>query len=377
MEKSKIAVLATFFWPVSGDVEDYPYNITRILKETKQDFIVLTPNVWPDGSKIKRPLNDSFREMPIKRFPVYANITWFTKLWFPRFDEGTKIIHSCGGYRHPHMFTAFFRRGNAKFLLSPFYPMHPRENPLLKLAVWLIDSTLGRYTISHSACCFAETRQEAGWLRQMGAKKVVILPNSLPREAFERGEGKRFRKRYKIKGKMLFSLGRQVPIKNFEEIISVMPNLNATLVIGGEETGYTKECKELAKNLGVEKKVIWTGFMNSKQKREAYSACDVYVCSSIRESLGTSVIEAMAQGKPVIATNSGGLPEVVPDKFCMYRQGSKNELKRKILAIFNDKALSRKLSQKGRKKAENYRFRKMKKIYFTVINQLSQEKNAE
>ncbi len=371
MEKSKVAVLATFFWPVSGDVEDYPYNIARILKETGQDFVVLTPNAWPDGKKIDRANEDSFQGMPIRRFPVYANITWFTKLWFPSFDKGYNLIHSCGGYRHPHMFIAFLKRGKAKFLLSPFYPMHPRKNPVLKFAVWLIDSTLGRYVISHSACCFAETRQEAEWLKKMGAKMVVILPNSLPKEAFERGNAKEFRKKYKINGKMLFSLGRQVPIKNFEEIISIMPELpEATLVIGGEETDYTRKCKELARQAGVGNRVIWLGFMNSKQKRDAYAACDTYVCSSIRESLGTTVIEAMAQKKSVIATDAGGIPEVVPDKFCLYNSGDKKALLNKIRILLKDKKFALHLGKKGYKKAQQFRFERMKEGYAKTLRDL-------
>lgn len=367
--KSKIAVLATFFWPVSGDVQDYPTNIARILHEAGYNFSVLTPATWPDGRKIK--LNEEiYRGVHIKRFPVYASITWFTKLWFPGFGKDTEIVHCCGGYRHPHMFIAFLRRGAAKFLLSPFYPVHPKKNPLIKIAIWLIDITIGKYVISHSACCFAETRQESNWLKKMGAKKVVLLPNSLPEEAFKNGRENDFRKKYNIKGKTLFALGRHVPIKNFEEIISVMPYLDATLVIGGEHTKYTKKCKKLAKKLNVERKIIWPGFMNGEQKRNAYAACDVFVCSSIRESLGTVVIEAMAQGRPVIATNAGGLPEVVPDKFCLYRLGNKEELRKKITALLENKKLSSEIGRKGYKKAQQFRFEEMREIYLKALGDL-------
>lgn len=369
--KPRIAVIATFFWPVSGDVEDYPYNIARILKEANADFIVETPNVWPDGKRIDRPLTDNFRGIKIKRFPVYSSITWFTKLWFPDV-KGYDIIHSCGGYRHPDMFVAFLRRGKAKFFISPFFPMHPRKNPLIQLAVWLIDNTIGKYIIHHADCCFAETKQEEEWLKGIGAKKIEILPNPLPEEIFKKGNAGRFRKKYRIKDKIIFFLARHVPVKNFEELISIMPELtNTTLVIGGEETEYTKKCKKLAKELDVEDKVIWPGFMNFQQKRDAYSACDVYVSSSIRESLGPTVLEAMAQGKPVLATNAGGMPEVVPDKFCLYNSGDKEELKKKIISILSNKRLAAEISKKGRKKAENYKFSKIKAVYLKTITELT------
>lgn len=376
-KKPKIAVLATFFWPVSGDVEDYPYNIARMLKETKRDFQVLTPNVWPDGKKVERPMQDNYKGIPIKRFPVYVNITWFTKLWFPKFDENTSIIHCSGGYRHPHMFIAFLRKGKAKFLLSPYYPMHPRKNPLIKFAIWLIDNTIGRYVISHTTCCFAETNKEAEWLRKMNAKKVVLLPNSLPDEAFMKGNAAAFRRKYKIRGKMLFSLGRQVPIKNFEEIISIMPELlkdfpDLKLVIGGAATEYTEKCRKLAEKVGVEKSIIWSGFMNQKEKIDAYAACGIYICSSIRESLGTTVLETMAQGKPVLATDAGGIPEIVPDKFCLYRQGNKKELLNKIKKLLTDKKFSSKIAKNGKKKAMYFRFEKIRDIYLKTLAEISQ-----
>ena len=110
--------------------------------------------------------------------------------------------------------------------------------------------------------------------------------------------------------------------------------------------------------------------MDSKQKRDAYSACDIYVCSSIRESLGTSVLEAMAQGKPVIGTNAGGLPEVVPDKSCLYRLGNRDELRKKITVLLENKKLSSKIGRKGHKKAQQFRFEEMRGIYLKALGDL-------
>ncbi|MFH1249406.1 MAG: glycosyltransferase family 4 protein [archaeon] len=365
----KIAVLATFFWPVSGDVKDYPYNIARALKEEKVKFIIQTPNIWPDGKKIDRPTDDEYKGIKIKRLPVYSNLTWFVKLWFPKVKD-YDIIHSCGGYRHPDMLIAFLnKKKGSKFLLSPFYPMHPR-NKFVNFLVWLFDMTIGKSLIINCDCCFAETKQEAKWLKKMGAKKIVLLPNSLPKESFQKGDGKKFRKKYGINGKIIFTLGRHVPIKNFEGIIRIMPQIDATLVIGGEETSYTAKCKQIAKEMKVENKVMWAGFMNSAQKRDAYSACDVYICSSIRESLGTSVIEAMAQKKPVISTNSGGLPEIIPDRFCLYDLKNKEELLKKIRIILKDEKFALELGKKGYKKARGFTFEKMKRTYLEALKEV-------
>jgi len=362
----KINIISSFFWPVSGDTEDYPYNIAKIVKESGNELEVLTTNVWPNGKKINNKEEETWKGMKIKRFPCYLNITWFVKLWFPKFDN-PDIIHCCGGFRHPHFFWSFLKRGKAKFLVSPFYPLHPKKNFIQKLFVNLTDLTINRYIIKKADYCFAETEKEKEWLKSLGAKKIEILPNSLPEIAYVAGNGERFRKKHKITGKILFSLGRQVPIKNFEEIVRALKNIDATLVIGGEQTDYTQKVKAFAKEEGLDKKVIFVGSLNSEQKRDAFTACDVFILSSIRESLGTVVLEAMAQKKPVIATRTGGLPEVVPDDFCLYTQGNADELRDKILKVLSDRKLADELSRKGFAKSKKFSFSIMKKKYLGVI----------
>jgi glycosyltransferase involved in cell wall biosynthesis len=57
--------------------------------------------------------------------------------------------------------------------------------------------------------------------------------------------------------------------------------------------------------------VILAGFR--RDVLSLHKAFDVFVMSSVTEGLGTSVLDAMASGKPVVATNTGGIPEVVVD----------------------------------------------------------------
>jgi glycosyltransferase involved in cell wall biosynthesis len=79
----------------------------------------------------------------------------------------------------------------------------------------------------------------------------------------------------------------------------------------------------------------------------------------------------MAQGKPVLATNTGGLPEVVPDEFCLYERGNKDELLRKINRILTNKKLALSLVKKGREKAKKYAFKEIKGKYIKVLKDLT------
>jgi len=83
---------------------------------------------------------------------------------------------------------------------------------------------------------------------------------------------------------------------------------NAHLIIIGEGGQRTK-LEELAASLGISQAVTWTGFR--KDMPRMLAALDIYVQTSVNEGLSLSILEAMAAGKPVIATNVGGAQEVL------------------------------------------------------------------
>lgn len=85
---------------------------------------------------------------------------------------------------------------------------------------------------------------------------------------------------------------------------------DARFVIAGE--GELRESLEhQIKTHGLEKHVILAGFR--PDVLSLHKAFDIFVMSSVMEGLGTSILDAMACGKPVIATTAGGMPEIVQD----------------------------------------------------------------
>jgi len=141
-------------------------------------------------------------------------------------------------------------------------------------------------------------------------------------------------------------------------------------VIGGEATAYTDKCKELAKKNKVEDKIIWAGLMDYETKLNAYASCDLFVLPSKRESLGTVILEAMAQKRPVISTNNGGVPDVVADKFSLYEPGDVKTLVKKINKTLEDEKFAKQLGEKGLKKAEEFSYKSVSKRYLKIIESL-------
>jgi glycosyltransferase involved in cell wall biosynthesis/ubiquinone/menaquinone biosynthesis C-methylase UbiE len=104
---------------------------------------------------------------------------------------------------------------------------------------------------------------------------------------------------------------RHFPQKRFEYAISALPIVlekfpNVSMVITGKETDYTRSMKSLVKQLSLEEKVIFLGFVKEKDLEKLYSEASVYCYTAPEEDFGMGMIEAMAYGTPPVAWNNAG-----------------------------------------------------------------------
>lgn len=102
--------------------------------------------------------------------------------------------------------------------------------------------------------------------------------------------------------------GQQYLVEAIPLVLARISNARFFIVGGGELIG---ELKALASSLGLNKELIFTGFR--QDVGDFYQIADVFVMSSVQEGLGTAVMDALAMGKPVVAANSGGIPEIIRD----------------------------------------------------------------
>jgi len=144
-------------------------------------------------------------------------------------------------------------------------------------------------------------------------------------------------------------VARIVGEKGYEYILKAMPKVlelhpSALLVIVGD--GPLKaQMQELAGKLGIYENTIFLGYRRDVEKLVA--DFDLFVLPSINEGLGLSLLEAMALGKPVIATEVGGIPEVIKNgkNGLLIPPGDEKALAMAILKILSSKDFSRKLGQ--------------------------------
>ena len=163
--------------------------------------------------------------------------------------------------------------------------------------------------------------------------------------------------------------GRLSREKGIINLINAFSKLNeGILYIAGE--GPEKETIEtIIKDRKLEKKVKLLGFLNKEKMIETMRNCKfVVVPSTCNENCPYSILESMAIGKPIIASNRGGIPELINDNEngFIYHYDNIDELSSKMKQLFDNKELVEKFSKESKKLAkERY---SNNKYYEDIIN---------
>jgi glycosyltransferase involved in cell wall biosynthesis len=144
------------------------------------------------------------------------------------------------------------------------------------------------------------------------------------------------------------------------------PNICLLLTRDGP---YVDELGTYAVKMGVEGNVVLT--QNVSDPLAAIKSCDVYTHISMNESLGLAILEAMALGVPVLASRTGGIPEIVKDNINgLMVAPDVEEVAAAIYKMLSDKTLMDRLVGEGRKTSEQYTWDNTATKFITLFNKL-------
>ncbi len=151
---------------------------------------------------------------------------------------------------------------------------------------------------------------------------------------------------YKLSGKhVLLYVGRMARNKSIHTLVEALPLIRArypdTVLLLVGDTGhvysnYVAEIKTRARELGVAEAVIFTG-RQDRDIRDFYRLCDVFVTASIHEGFCMPVIEAMALGKPVVATATTALPGTVGDAGLLFQPNDPIDLASQVMRMLSSR----------------------------------------
>lgn len=182
-------------------------------------------------------------------------------------------------------------------------------------------------------------------------KRVCTIPNGVDVERL-RLACPTLRSELHLSGRLIGFVGRFVPDKGGEILLRaaeqvLRDTLGVTFVFIGD--GPCRESwEELATELGIRQSVIFTGAR--KDMPAVYASMDIVVLPSLVEAMPMCLLEAMAAGKPVIATNVGTIPAMVlPEQTgLLVDPGDAGQLANSIIRLLSDYELSEHLGKAAR-----------------------------
>ncbi|MFO1426755.1 MAG: glycosyltransferase [Steroidobacteraceae bacterium] len=197
--------------------------------------------------------------------------------------------------------------------LHHYVPLLPRR---------LLQSIARRLTVSQCRqvdAVISPSGQMAEALRAYGvATPIEVLPTGLPPTCFVAGQGARFRLRHGIAAQRPLALfvGRVAHEKNIDFLLHMLARLRrlvpeVLLVIAGEGPALA-HTRQLVEHLELGQHVLFVGYMDRHSELlDCYRAADVFVFASRTETQGLVLLEAMAQGTPVVSTAVMGTVDVL------------------------------------------------------------------
>jgi glycosyltransferase involved in cell wall biosynthesis len=186
-------------------------------------------------------------------------------------------------------------------------------------------------------------------------EKIEIQRTGIPLKEFpfrERSFPKNDEWRFVQAGRLIEKKGLPVTLRAFAAFQGKNPN--ATLTIAGEGP-MLSELQHLARELSVNARVSFTGFISQEQLRDIYYQSDIFLHPSHtgrdgnQEGIPNSMLEAMASGLPVFATQHGGIPEAIENGVSgvLVPERNHEQLARALINAAQDPAFLSRIARSG------------------------------
>lgn len=327
--KPKIIQLSTFFHPSVGGVERQVEEIAAHLVADGYEVTVFTTDATHGQEKRMQRLSDTYANVPIKRFWYLFSLGNFFRfspalvwnLWSADFD----IVHVHNIHDGHLLFALIIRLLRRKKLVitghNPFVVGSQKRGGLLNAMVGFYEVFVKLFSSGIDLYVALVESEKQHVMKEFGLseKRVTVIPNGI-QEIFYTNDGDKesFYAEWEIdRAKWELVVGtasRLNYVKGIQNLLTAVRQLPQVLFIfAGGDDGYYNQLRKIFNQY---QNVLFTeSYLSSEEMKHFYQAIDMFLLPSLYEPFGMTVIEAMAQGKMVLASNKGGTIETVKPKF--------------------------------------------------------------
>jgi glycosyltransferase involved in cell wall biosynthesis/GT2 family glycosyltransferase len=194
----------------------------------------------------------------------------------------------------------------------------------------------------------------SNWMKSfIRSNKAVVVHNTVDLDDFDRLDPDRIKLHFNLRGRTILYVGSLEERKGVKYLIKAFPKIKATvpdaklLIVGKPLPGRDKYMATLKSSAG-DRDIIFAG--SRPDVYDVMAAADLIIMPSLSEAFGRILIEAMACEKPVIATNVGGIPEIVEDgkTGLLVPPADEKSIADATIKLLSDKELADSLAAAGR-----------------------------
>jgi glycosyltransferase involved in cell wall biosynthesis len=250
------------------------------------------------------------------------------------------------------------------------YDLIPLLNPNAYLTsewvrAWYLDKidSLKRADLLLSISQYA--REESLHALNLDPSRVVNISSAISSHfqpvSIGAAEKSMLRDRFGILGRFVMYSGAMETRKNAEGLLKAFAMLgervlNETqLVIAGKVSAQDQiKFSRLVQKLGIDGRVIFTGFVSDADLVTLYSSTAVYVFPSFHEGFGLPALEAMSCGAPTIGSNRTSIPEVIGREDALFNPSEPTEIASLIRRVLEDQSFAAELREHGQQQATRF-----------------------
>ncbi len=234
-----------------------------------------------------------------------------------------------------------------------------------------------KYLLNRATLICATSNDLAKSTKKYYKKDITIIPFGIDTEIFKPVLQKDNIKYIGIVKTLETNYGIEYLIRAYAEIKKIKNDFDYKLLIVGDGS-LLNELKELAYKLGISKETEFTGFIEHKKIYQYHQKLTIGIYPSFKESFGVSIAETMASGGAVIASNVGGIKEIVTDKINGFLVEPKdvNQIVKYILFLVDSPDVLKKIVFNGRETIINnysldFTLKKMSETYYKILKEES------
>ncbi len=362
----KVLIISEGYYPYNGGLEKIVTEVVEGLNNTKQYQITVLTSTKKNEKKHVEKIH-GIRVIYLPLNIVHGKINFILELLNIRIYMKQLLMEDYDFISIQYMgyFSVVFSSLKTKTPYS--ISIHGMDvTGQKKCLVKLIQKRIVKnasVVISNSHYLAKELKEKIGYSFQA---KLVVIWNGIHLEKYKPDKELTLNKTIVSVGRFVYKKGFDVLVDAFSRVKKQCPD--ARLIIAGDGAEKLK-CEKLAEKLEIRDSIDFLGLVDNEQIPSVMKQGRIFILPSRNEPFGIVILEAMALGIPVIATDSGGVTEILNggECGCLIPTDNPDEMAECMLRLLEDNVLSAELRRKGLERIKLFSIEEVVSKYDRII----------